>query len=190
MLSIRGIIRWEALSGRSFYLLDSESEEDIRMLGYAVSGSTQPYDEWSGYVGAHFFETLSAELACWEQYIPKSEGSAPSSGGDDIEPVRIGDIVADLIVSGGVDAKWVYDEMTFLELHHLQGALERRMRYSLEDSRLWCFLGLLPHVKSGTLKEPKDLYPFPWEQAVGRGEPFMNDEDIEARIREIEEAYK
>jgi hypothetical protein len=41
-----------------------------------------------------------------------------------------------------------------------------QQRQQWEQSRLISYFALAPHVKKGTVKQPKDLLAFPWEETL------------------------
>ena len=189
-LTLGAIVRWESLCGRSFYSFDFGSGEDLRALLYCVLRPSVCFSSWSGGFDAEEYAGLSEAVLLWSQYIPRSdEGNGSAEPAEGSDAVFVGDVVADLIVSGGVSASWAYEEMGFLELDALQRALVRKQRYDLEDRRLWTFLGMLPHLGGNSVKRPEDLYPFPWE-GVSRGNSRgFSDEDLEARLEALEREY-
>ena len=187
-LTIRAIVRWEALRDKSFYLFDA-SEEDLRTLLYCVEGAFTPYTDWTPKDEENAYKDLTRAVAVWGQYIPKEVDESPTEGQEmgKKDPARVGDLVADLIVSGGADAGWVYSEMTFVEMDELQKAMQRKQRYELEHARLWTFFTVIPHISGNKIKKPEDLYPFPWEENKRKLKSAFTEEDIEERLRQLEE---
>lgn len=188
MFSIRAVVRWEALRNKSFYSFDENDKEDIVAILYTSDNPSVPYEEWTPTDPEGSFDELNKAIKIWGQYIPSETEDKEESVGASGEPVRISDLVADLVVSGSVDARWAYEEMTLLEMDALQKALQRKQRYELEDSRLWTFLSIIPHIAGGKVKTPKDLYPFPWEEKEEENH-FLTNEELEARLEALKKQY-
>lgn len=188
-LTIAAIVRWEALRDKSFYLFDA-SEEDLHALLYCVEGSAYPYADWEPRNEETAYKDLTRAVSVWGQYIPTEVEESTTEGQESgkKDPARVGDLVADLIVSGGADAGWVYSDMTFVEMDELQKAMQRKQRYELEHARLWTFFTVIPHISGNKIKKPEDLYPFPWEGTNNKiQKSAFSEEDIEERLRQLEE---
>lgn len=191
MLTIGAIVRWEALLGKSFFVADYTNEDELLGFVYSLEPAPSvPFSVWreTGFSSSNIDATLSsltAGLQVWGQYLASGEvvGSAGEGPSDEKVYVTVTDLVGDLIVSGGVSAKWAMEDMTLLELQALGRALERRQRYNLENDRLWTFFGVAPHLAGNKIKGPKDLFPFPWEDDLTR--PLFSDEDRDERLRQF-----
>ena len=84
-----------------------------------------------------------------------------SNESENADPVYVKDIAA-IIIMNGLDVHFALNEMELYDLPMFLNAYDQKIRHSLESSRLWAFMQVLPHL-SKKVKTPKDLYPFSWE---------------------------
>lgn len=174
-VTLRAVLLFEKLTARSFTSIDFESEEDAVALIYclqrcAPEGSRMPFEQWrsvlkSPAVRADCYRALGLALdELGALSLPAfGEASAPSSPAPEAPAQTFTEIATTLIVTGGLSAEYVMDRMELWELPALLKALDARTREALERSRLFTWLGMLPHLASDSAQSPEKLLPFPWE---------------------------
>ena len=170
-LTMRTIIRWEQLRGKSFTEMNYEDNDDLTALLYCSLISCNPNIAYTLEEFRHvtnneklmreMSQKLSRESLVMAQFRGSIEnktdhGSSESSSG------RISEIVSTLIMAG-LDAGYVMDRMELCDLPMFIRAYEQRKKEQLENNRLWTYLSILPHVDGKKLPSATDLYPFPWE---------------------------
>lgn len=161
-LNLQTIRIAEQLLGKPFGEFELTSEKDADMLVYSllVSNSEEnfshsTYKHLSKKVKAKALKQLTSDFSFLEQFS-KEETESKS------KPAYMGEIAATLIMEG-MDAHYVLYEMGLFELKDYLAALDTKIKNKFENSRLWTFYSILPHVDAKKLKSPKDLFLFPWE---------------------------
>lgn len=170
-LTIRTIIRWEQLRGKSFSEMNYEDNDDLTALLYCSVISCNPNTTYTLAEFRHvtsneklireMSQKLSRESLVMAQFREVAENSA-DIGNSEGSSGRISEIVSTLIVSG-LDAGYVMDKMGLCDLPIFIRAYEQQKKEQLENNRLWTYLSILPHVDGKKLPSAVDLYPFPWE---------------------------
>lgn len=168
-LTMKAIIRWEQLNKKSFYKLNYSSEDDIISLFYTCTLSDQIHislDEFrNGLTPAsakrmiHEFEKQTSLVSQFQE-LPKKKDEDKDS--EPSEPPYIKDIVAKLVMNG-LDVYFALNKMELCDLPIFLQAYDQNVKDSLESQRLGVFWMLRPHI-SDKIKNPKDLYGFPWEE--------------------------
>lgn len=190
-LKIKSIIRWEQLRKKSFSLIDYVDQDDIEALLYTTTIS----QDGGIYTFEVFRQTLVnkklvKDLACQldkestflSQFQKKNKDAG--SGTDEVIPGMISEIVSILILSG-LDARYALNEMELCDLPLFLEAYERKKKEQMEESRMWTYLTILPHIDAKKMENgAKDLITFPWEDKkevteisdieAQRFEEFMN----------------
>ena len=185
-LTIKSVIRWEQMRGKSFSLMDYSDREDMEALLYAMSidcfkvpykyevfklvlANEKVMDEMS--------VSLGRIISAMAQFRHSSV-DAGSGGNDNDSPETIGNIVATLIMSG-LDAHYALNEMELQDLPLYIEAYENKRKDEMESARLWTYLTILPHIDAKVMENgAKDLITFPWEQNSGE-ETGINDAEVE-----------
>lgn len=181
-LTIKAIIRWEQMKGKSFSLIDFADPEEIKALLYAmyVSQSRPMYtfDVFQSVLeDEQFMTSISTDLARAMAVVAQFQKKTESTGSSvsTVTPETIGNIVSTLIMSG-LDAHYVLNEMELCDMPLYIEAYERKRKEEMENSRLWTYLTILPHIDATKLKNgAKDLITFPWEH-----------EEVDTEIKESE----
>ena len=170
-LDIEAIVRWEQMTGRRFLHMDFSDENDMRRLRYyvIVACAAEPFTFdifeqmlQSEKIVAAEVRSLTAYSAFAAQFSRKQKITVKSDAGA-TQNVTIGSIAAKLIVSAGMDARFVMHEMLVEDLPMYIEALNDKLRHEEESRRLWTFYAVLPHVDGKKLKSPQKLHVFPWE---------------------------
>lgn len=169
MLTIKALIRWEQLRGRSFNFFEPTDAEDVTALLYVYAlaqGHFCTLEEFRMVVDSkapsidELGKRLEREQAVANQFIAKvSQADEADEAG---EPMTIQQVAAHLIAEG-LSPRYVLEEMELCDLPALMQAIKDKRKEELQSQRLWTFLSLLPHVGKGALKTPRDLFTFPWE---------------------------
>jgi len=164
---MKAIIRWEQLNKKPFSLLNYNDEGDIISLFYSCTLSDQIHvslDEFrNGLTPAsakkmiHEFETHTSLISQFQALPKKKEGKDSESS----EPTYIKDLVAKLVMNG-LDVYFALYKMELCDLPIFLEAYDQKIKDKLESQRLGLFWMLRPHL-SDKIKNPKDLYEFPWE---------------------------
>lgn len=184
-LTVKAIIRWEQMRGKSFSLMDYSDREDIETLLYTMSiGSFKvpyKYEVFKSVLADEkFMEEMSVSLgriiSVMAQFKNNVDAGREDSGGDRAETV--GNIVATLIMSG-LDAHYALNEMELQDLPLYIEAYENKRKDEMESKRLWTYLTILPHIDAKAMENgAKDLISFPWEQKP-KEEAEINDSEVE-----------
>lgn len=170
-LTIKSIIRWEQLCGKSFSLMDYSNKDDVEALLYTVTmcnnpGITYTFDVFrqtlvSEKITRKLGMSLELETVVLNQFQKKQEATT-----DDNESSlgMIGDIISTLILSG-LSADYVLNQMELCDLPMYLDAYERKKKEHMEEGRMWTYLSILPHIDSSKMRHgAKDLITFPWEE--------------------------
>ena len=65
----------------------------------------------------------------------------------------------------GLDAHYALNEMELCDLPLFLEAYERKKKEQMEESRMWTYLTILPHIDAKKMENgAKDLITFPWEE--------------------------
>ena len=170
-LTIKAIIRWEQLRKKSFSLINYADQEDIEDLLY----TTTICKDGGMYTFELFRETLvnkklvqemayvlDRESAVLSQFQKKVTASDISNS--EGSPDYVGAIVSILIMAG-LDAHYALNEMELCDLPLFLEAYERKKKEQMEESRMWTYLTILPHIDAKKMENgAKDLITFPWEE--------------------------
>ena len=165
ILTIRNIIKWEQLNNKPFSSMDYNDENDIISLFYVCTMSDEVGITLHAFKENLTDEVIMTMVKSFEKQILIDAQFQITS--DKVEkdkttdPVYIKDIVPILIMNG-LDVNFALDEMALYDLPIYLKAYDQKTRHTLESSRLWSFIQVMPHL-SQNVKSPKDLYPFPWE---------------------------
>lgn len=179
-LNLQTIRIAEQLLGKPFGEFELTSEKDADMLVYSLlvtssdeNFSYSTYKHLSKKVKAKALKQLTSDFSFLQQF------SKEETKTDESEPVYMGELAATLIMNG-MDARYVLYEMGLFELKDYLAAIDTKIKNKLENSRLWTYLSILPHVDAKKLKSPKDLFLFPWEV----------EEEEKARAEELEKGIE
>lgn len=165
-LTIRAIIKWEQLNQKPFSSMNYGDENDIVSLFYVCKLPDEAGKSLSEFKKNLTEDSLEEMIKEFEkqtlidsqfQSISKKEIEESK----DSDPVYIKDLVP-MLVMNGLDVHFALDEMGLYDIPIYLKAYDQKIRNSLESSRLWAFIQVLPHL-SKNIKTPKDLYPFSWE---------------------------
>ncbi len=170
MITIRDLLRYERLLGRSIFA----DEPDGATLIYCTTPEAYTrytLEEWSRTtLGASAFmakeaKELARELASLQQYSGLDARDERSEVREEQSEVRtLTDVVTELLTEGVVPADYLLERAELWELTIYIDATQRKRQQRLERERLWSYMGLLPHIDSKKIKRPEDLIPFAWDE--------------------------
>lgn len=158
--------------------LTDEKEADVLTYSLLVANSEEEfsystYQNLSKKVKSQALKRIVSALSFLDQFSEKEKKT------DGSEPVYMGELAATLIMNG-MDARYVLYEMGLFEIKDYLAALDTKIKNKFENSRLWTFYSILPHVDTKKLKSPRDLFLFPWEV----------EEEEKAKAEEIEKGIE
>lgn len=169
MITIRDLLRYERLLGRSIFA----DEPDGATLIYSTTPEAYTrytLEEWSRTtLGASAFmareaKELARELASLQQYSGLDTRDESLEVREERAEVRtLTDVVTELLTEGVVPADYLLERAELWELTIYIEATQRKRQQRLERERLWSYMGLLPHIDSKKIKRPEDLIPFSWD---------------------------
>ncbi|WP_291580959.1 hypothetical protein [Bacteroides sp.] len=171
-LTIKAIIRWEQMRGKSFSLMDYTNQEDLEVLLYTTVICNSPGKMYTFEI---FRQTLSNKKVAGEMILSlEREGAVLAqfykrqkdgkTGNNDTIPEKISELVSTLIMSG-LDAHYAMNEMELCDLPMYIGSYEKMRKEEMESNRLWTFFTMMPHIDAKKMKNgAKDLIIFPWEE--------------------------
>lgn len=168
--TVKSMIRWEQMRGKSFSQIDYADKEDMESLLYVmyITGDKPGYtfevfrqvmsDE-------RFMIAMSSDLGRIMEIVAQFQKKiAPDISNTEGSPEYIGSIVSTLIMAG-LDAHYALNEMELCDLPLYLEAYERKRKEEMESSRMWTYFTMLPHIDSRKMKNgARDLIVFPWEE--------------------------
>lgn len=177
-LTIKAIIRWEQMRGKSFSLMDYSDQEDVETLLYTTTICNNVDKMYTFNVFRktlvnkklvkEMVFSLERETVVLSQF-QKSEDVTVSDTAEGT-PGKISEIVSTLILSG-LDAHYALNEMELCDLPLYLEAYERKRKEEMESSRMWTYFTMLPHIDAKKMKNgARDLIVFPWEEEEMRKE--------------------
>lgn len=170
-LTIKAVIRWEQMRGKSFSLMDYTNQEDLEVLLYTTVICNSPGKMYTFEIFRHtlsnkkvtceMVSALEREAAVLAQFYKRQKGE---TGDNDTLPEKISELVSTLIMSG-LDAHYALNEMELCDLPMYIGSYEKKRKEEMESNRLWTFFTMMPHIDAKKMKNgAKDLIIFPWEE--------------------------
>lgn len=198
VLTIKAIIRWEQLRGKSFSLMDYSDRDDIEALLYTTticSGKGKPC------TFNVFRQTLSNERLTKDMLLSLEKHTVVLSqfqrdremavaDKDTTVPGRVSDIVATLIMAG-LDPHFIYYEMDICDIGLFINAYESRKKEEMESARMWTYFSMLPHIDGKKMKNgARDIVMFPWEEEEARIEAERAIKEDSMRFEEIMKTKK
>ena len=170
-LCVEAIVRWEQMTHRSFRTMNFADEQDNSKLIYCsyIVGLDSPpsFKEFEILLSQkRFMRAFSRAMARYNQFLeqfvsrPQMELSGETESDEEI---TIGSVAARLIVQGGIDARFVMQDMMLEDIPMFVEALNDKIRREEESRRMWTYFNILPHIDSKKLTSPEKLVIFPWE---------------------------
>lgn len=183
-ITVGTAIRWEQLTGRSFYELDYSDQEDLCRLLYCAFVVAMPeripYSIFCELLEANkisrdIWRSLQQESDFIGQFIRSADNDATSES-DNYQ--RIEDIVASLVINGALSIDYAMNEMLLCDLPAYVKAYEQKLHQQMESNRYWVFHLMRPHVDAKKFNDPKQVCIFPWEAKAEaeRAEKLMREQ--------------
>lgn len=172
-LTVEAIIRWEQMTGRNFAAVDLSSESDVLRLIYCMEScwmeNPPTFDVYkltfdNKKVSKEKMRAFAGQNEYMAQFGRHQRADSASTGADGGAADSIASIAGKLIVTGGMDARYVMREMPVELLPIFLDALNNRIRQEAESNRLWTYLQIRPHIDARKCNSPQKLFLFPWEQ--------------------------
>lgn len=197
---LKAVCIYECLSGKPYPSIDFADVEELNTLLYAMYLSVQgnPPHTQEQFVSAlggevlrnkvvkEAVQRLRVEQALQSKLrLEGSEEPSEAKEGEASEPQALSPTIATLIIEGGMSADYVLYEMGLWELPMYLKALERRRLEAMERERLWCYLGLSPHIDHDKIRSPKDLLPLPHERKAEAEEEAAQDDFYKMLIGDV-----
>lgn len=196
-LTIKAIIRWEQLREKSFSLMDYTDKEDIESLLYVMyitsDKSRYTFEVFRQVLtDERFMNAMSSDLGKIMEIVTQFQRktAAPTLGNTEGSPENIGRIVSTLIMAG-LDAHYALNEMELCDLPLYLEAYEQKKKEQMEESRMWTYFTMLPHIDARKMKNgARDLIIFPWEEEEMRKEAKRAIREDAARFEEFMKTKK
>lgn len=177
-ICIEAFVRWEQLTKRSFTTIDFGSVEDLHRLlycAYIVNGVTDipTYDVFANAIEGNrrLYAQAIKDVVRYNDVVAQFSAQRQEDSASDTpqaENMMLGDVVARLVVAGGIDAHYAMREMSIEDMLLFVKALDDKQRQEAESQRLWAYISVAPHIDTKKTPSPQKLYPFPWEQEAMR----------------------
>ena len=171
MIQIKDLMKWEQLTKIPFSKMDYNNSEHMEALLYVRhikgNGRTLMFEDFKRidlYAKSKQkeFESLARELQFNLQYHPAPSSEEPTAEElEDAPSVYIEEVVNELMLNG-ISANYLLESTSEI-IPSLIAVLDKKKREEMENSRLWTYISILPHIDSKKIKSPTDLLPFPWE---------------------------
>ena len=164
-LTIKNIIKWERMRGKTFSEMSYANKEDVLTLLYVTSGkdnecTLSQYKEavTRSPILRKEIKEIEKESAILRQY----EGERAETTGESKGNASVSEM-AGLLAMAGIDTAYLMNEMRIDEIPVFMEAYERKRKEEMEQQRINTWFTILPHVNTKKLRRPQDLYTFPWE---------------------------
>lgn len=186
-MKLKTLLRWEQLRSKPYATLDPADPADFEALLYV-----QALD--AGTARGHTLDTfrrtlqkapqlyerqvdaLRREMETIAQFIPATEPSSAEPPATDTPPAPLAETAA-FLVAEGMDAHFVLEELEMPDIATFINAYRQRRQERMEASRLWTWLGILPHTGTRHFPNgPRDLFRFPWEDHRPAAQPIRREE--------------
>ena len=199
-LTIKAIVMYEHLIGAP-YSEFSATEEELCTLLYCAqccSGESRvTFEKFKETISlaTKATEKLYKDIVRESQFITqfdkiKKEEEVEcetEEQSDKHKSICVTDIAAILVVQGGLNPQFVYNDMELWMIPTFIDAISEKERKTLTNDRLWTYLSLFPR---GSFKTPDDMWTFPWEKKEKKKKEAEELKDIELIAKEIEEYNK
>lgn len=196
-LTIKAILRWEQMREKSFSQVDYTDKEDVESLLYVMYiTSDKPGYTFEVFrqvlVDERFMSAMSSDLGKIMEIVTQFQRktATPTLGNTEGSPENIGRIVSTLIMAG-LDAHYALNEMELCDLPLYLEAYEQKKKEQMEESRMWTYFTMLPHIDARKMKNgARDLIIFPWEEEGMRKEAERAIREDAARFEEFMKTKK
>lgn len=174
--TLKALIMWEEMTGKAFFGAEL-NEVDLFTLMYCIYATTMKQVSFVAFQtmekNEKFANTLASKWKHYERFykqfkVDMEEIEAEEEDEEDKKVISVKDVVQALIFKYGYDIHYVLNEVELWELGYLIKIGEGGYRSRVEESRLWTYLGVLPHLdpKKSKNMTPKKFFELPWEGAM------------------------
>lgn len=186
---MKAIIRVEQLLGKSFNSINYDNEKEIMALLYCCvlenNDVRMTLEEFKDIfsVDKHLKSAIRKfehESKITAQFTHKSEKVSDNEQ----ETGYVSELISALIFEG-LDPDYVLNQMELSDIPFMVKAYEKKRKESMEESRLWTFYTILPHIDTKKIKKPSDIITFPWEIEQQEEE----DQELIQRNEELFQAF-
>lgn len=170
-LNIKTFATYERLTGKSFNSINYNDQEEILNLLYACFIANNTYKinretfveliNKNKKISKQITDLFKQETDFIKQFNNQEEDSEPTGEKGNY---FIKDIIPILVMNCNLDINYVLYDLEISAIGDYLNAYDLQSRSKLEMERLWCYLGILPHVDGKKIKSPKDLMTFNWEK--------------------------
>ena len=196
-LTIKTIIRWEQMRGKSFSQMDYTDKEDIESLLYVMyitsDKSRYTFEVFRQVLtDERFMNAMSSDLGKTMEVVAQFQRktTTPNLSNSEGSPENIGKIVSTLIMAG-LDAHYALNEMELCDLPLYLEVYEQKKKEQMEESRMWTYFTMLPHIDARKMKNgARDLITFPWEEEEMRKEAERAIKEDAGRFEEFMKTKK
>lgn len=186
---MRAIMMFEKMTGKDF--TDFADLEDIDTLMYCSfvcsTGIKITLDAFNIMLEDERFAKGLADK--WEKignYLEQFKGKEEPADQENKDKTHysLTTAINTLIFDYGLDADYVLNKMDLWEIEVLFKGAEEHYHNSMEDKRLWAYIGMLPNVdkKHSQNFTPQKMLEFPWEKSKNKKAAEDRLEKEKARI--------
>ncbi len=165
-ITLKNIIRYEQLTGKSFNEFSMEIDDLISLL-YAIENPDIDYNLFKESVSSSKKalikrgNEINRYLELSSQYYQKNISEDKIETRVNTQKQKVGDVAIFLIYSG-LDAHFVLNEMELQDIPLFYNGAIEKTKAKLENERRWTYLGILPHLSSPITEQ--QLVTFSWEE--------------------------
>ena len=182
VLNLKSIVAFEIMTKKSFKKIDFNSEDVMKLLYCIVLKNNNEIFSYNDFLEIiksekilkEITDKFNKQLKLVEQFnsVVENEIKEEKEVEEKKEELFIKDIVSILIINAGIDANYIMNEVSLFELDFLLKTYNDKIKFELEQKRLWTYLSMLPHVADKSFNSPTKLFQFEWD--VEEIEPEKN----------------
>jgi len=170
------------LTGKSFSDFDNSNEDDVIALLYCIQLPKETFEIYKRTAKVaqkalvNEIKKISDEMVIINQFSTVKLEESDTVTESDTKNHEMVSNIATALIYGGLNAHFVMEELEIADLPIFIKGLEDKRKEELENSRLWTFFNVLPHVGKG-FEKPQDLIRFAWEKETEKKEADKNIKD-------------
>lgn len=172
-LNLKAACDYEHLTGKPY--VSNMGVMELLMLFYCVLAANNQIDFTHEIflkmledkkVAGEVMDALEKLLNYQSQYqsLPREKEVEEKKEKEEDRELWITDVANYLIINMGMDAHYVMFDMDLWEIEDLMKKCDAKTKDDLIEKRLFTFLEMSPLRLGKSVKEPKDVLPFPWEK--------------------------
>lgn len=182
-VNLKSVIKYEQYTNKSFSSINYNDEEDVLNFLYCIilanNDEVMTFEKFIEILkdGKRLSDEIKnkwiGQMKLFELFSDKNNQHDESIENDNIivpetdikEIYYFKDRIAELIVSGGIDANYVMNEMSLTDFKLFWDAYYNKYKEQRENDRRWCYYSIVPHLGSDSkLTSPTKFFPFAWEE--------------------------